>query len=63
MCNLSQGVLEQGIKQGVEQGELNEALAVIERMMATFGYTFDEACHIAGYEGEKKDRLAAKLKN
>lgn len=58
MCNLSQGVLEQGI----EQGELKEALAVIERMMETFGYTFDEACHIAGYEGGKKDRLAAKLK-
>lgn len=58
MCNLSQGVLEQGI----EQGELKEAFAVIERMMETFGYTFDEVCHIAGYEGEKKDRLAAKLK-
>ena len=54
MCNLSQGIWEQGIKQSVEQGELNEPLAVIERMMETFGYTFDEACHIAGYKGKRK---------
>lgn len=57
MCNLSQGVLDLGI----QQGELNEALSVVERMMATFGYSFDDACHIAGYDGDKKDWLKSQI--
>ncbi len=52
MCNLSQGIKEEGIAKGCAEEKVNSAKKYIKNLMKAEYITFDEAVDILGIEKE-----------
>ena len=66
MCNLSQGVMEkgieQGIKQGVEQGKAEGFLAAIQNLMASMGWSAEQAMEALRVPEAERQKYSGLLK-
>jgi hypothetical protein len=62
MCNLSQGIKEDGIKigiaRGMEEGGILAKLKNVKNLMQNMKWTFDEAADALGFTEEEKEKIS-----
>ena len=63
MCNVSQGVLEKGIKQGVDIGEEKTTLKLIRNLMESMGQTVEQAMAVLRIPADEQEKYKALLRN
>ncbi|MGN0633952.1 MAG: hypothetical protein ACI4JW_08795, partial [Oscillospiraceae bacterium] len=59
MCNLSQGIYDDGVAKGVAEGEITKAVKVVENLLAK-GFSLDEALSIADIAKETYEKHSGK---
>ena len=59
MCNLSQGIYDDGVAKGVAEGKIVNAIKVVENLLAK-GFSLDEALSIADIDKETYEKHGGK---
>ena len=62
MCNLSEGVWEKGVAEGMAKGEINQLMRVVEKLMSK-GMKFEEVENLLNITPENASEIKEKLNN
>ena len=59
MCNLSQGIYNDGFAKGINKGAITKAVEVVKNLIAK-GFSLEEALTIADIDNETYEKYSAK---